>query len=142
MQNGRVSMSRPFRRTTADASALMRPAGRSRLVISGLVALGLLLLPFVTVHAPMAAQPDAAQTSHMLMLSMIGHDPCTDTSCMPHAATDGDCCQGTSCTFAFFIPVMQSMTPDVPTPEQYWTRSGGGIGQTPEPDIGPPISRA
>jgi hypothetical protein len=120
----------------------MRSVGRWRLVISGLVALGLLLFPAAPVHTSMAARPAKVQSSHLLMLSMVGDHQCADTFCMHGAATDGDCCQDTSCTLGFFIPVMQSVTLHASAPEQYWTRSGGGIGLTPEPDVGPPISRA
>jgi hypothetical protein len=121
---------------------MMRPAHRWRLLISGLVALGLLLLPAAPTLAMTPHQPDAVQSSHKFMLSVAGHHDCADTSCMPDAATGNDCCQGTGCAWGLFIPVAQAIAPHPSTQAQYWTRSSSGIGLTPEPDIGPPISLA
>jgi hypothetical protein len=94
------------------------------------------------VHASAAAQPAKVQSTHLLMLSMVGHHQCADTSCMQHAATDGDCCKGSGCTPGFFIPAAQPMTLLASTLEQYWILTRGGIGLTLEPDVGPPISLA
>ena len=128
-----VSMSRkPHDRSVACARA---SAHGWRLLISGLVALGLLLAP----AAPSFAMPShQADVVHALMLSAAGHHDCTDTSCMPGS----DCCQGTGCALGLFVPVMQVFGPHPSTQAQYWTRSNSSIGLTPEPDIGPPISAA
>jgi hypothetical protein len=101
-------------------------------MISGLVALGLLLVPAAPTLATTLHQPDAVSWHH----------DCADTPCMPDAATGNDCCQVNGCALGFFISVVQAIAPQPSTSAQYWTHSVSSIGLTPEPDIGPPIPPA
>ena|ERR1019366_4949746 len=117
----------------------MRLAGVFRRLVSGLVVVGLLLLPVAPTRALPAVHSHAGMMSHQVVLPVSEHHH-TGSPCTRHDTMDGACCLGTACTLAPVVPATHTIMPFASTPVRYSTKSDVGIGLTPEPDLGPPIS--
>jgi hypothetical protein len=116
---------------------LIGSADMLRLVISGLVVLGFLLLPVASDGVSGTCPGHDGTTSH-IVLTMAGQDGADP--CSPHCnTTDAACCLAATSTLAPLILAAQVSSPSAPTLIRYWTRSDVGVGRTPEPDLAPPI---
>ena len=111
-----------------------------RQVVSGLVILGLLLLSASSVLAVPRGHAHAAGIAQAVGLTVQVSDRTGD--CCPHdGMTDAACCLNSVCMVVPVAFQTHAFARSAPTPVRYCKRSDANTGLTPEPDLGPPISR-
>jgi hypothetical protein len=117
-----------------------RRRGIFRQVVSGLVVLGLLLLSVSSLSAmPTSHSPSGHGRSASLMWEVVtspAYPDCSGDSCMDHDNSGDMCCAGAVC---MLVPEPNVFALAAPTLVRYCNNGDISLGQTREPDLGPPI---
>jgi hypothetical protein len=122
-----------------------RRRGIFRQVVSGVFALSLLLLSASSVTAMSSDhRPTGHNSSTRIAWEALAPLACPDCSrdpCAGHDTSDGMCCTGAGCMLILLVPETNMFALAAPISVRYCNNVDVGLGLTPEPDVGPPISQ-